>query len=88
MVCDPDPVAAERTIAQRMLVARLEIESVRSRAPGNAQFEALSMALWGTAQNAGALRKLMVEFMRANPEEYAPFLGSDFETYLRWEGCE
>lgn len=48
------------------------------------QFEAVSVALWGTPMYHPLLRQLAVALMRAHPEEYVVFLGADFEPYLRY----
>ena len=47
------------------------------------QFEAVSVALWGTPLYHPLLRQLAVAYMRASPEEYAVFLGDDLEAYLK-----
>lgn len=51
------------------------------------QFEAISIALWGTAVYAPLLRQAAVSYMRANPEEYVGFLGDSFDAYLRSVGA-
>jgi hypothetical protein len=70
------------------LVARLEAapapppaRAARATA-GDSQFEAASVALWGVPAYAHLLRQLVVAHMRESPEEYAWFLGDDFQAYL------
>eukprot|EP00887_Chlorella_sp_A99_P007222 scaffold2.g7222.t1 len=50
---------------------------------GNGLFEALSAAMWGTPLYNGLLRQLAVAYMRGSPEEYAGFLGDDWQHYLQ-----
>ncbi|GAB4820086.1 hypothetical protein N2152v2_007132 [Parachlorella kessleri] len=83
MVSDADPAAAERRILQRLAASRLEVVSPKGKGGGNSQFEAVSMALWGTPLYHPLLRQLAVAYMRASPEEYAVFLGEDLDAYLK-----
>lgn len=83
MVCDVNANASEKRILQRLSMCRLEMISPKAKLVGNSQFEAISVALWGSPVFHPLLRQLAVNFMRCNPEEYRVFLGEDFDAYLR-----
>ncbi|KAL4857430.1 hypothetical protein ACK3TF_002303 [Chlorella vulgaris] len=82
MVARSDPVAAEQRLMQRLLVARLEAVPFKGCTSGDALFEALALALWGTTLFATSLRTLAVSYAAAHPEEYRCFLGDDWQLYL------
>lgn len=83
LVREADLEASERRVARRMLVGRLEAwPPLTPRLGANSQFEAVSVALWATPAYHGLLRQLVVSYMRSSPEEFAYFLGDDFDAYL------
>lgn len=83
MVARTDSAAAEKRLLQRLLVARLEAAAFKGCAGGDALFEALALAVWGTPLLAPHLRALAVAYAAAHPEEYRCFLGDDWDAYLR-----
>ncbi|EFN51212.1 hypothetical protein CHLNCDRAFT_141190 [Chlorella variabilis] len=82
MVARSDPAAAEKRLQQRLLVAKLEAVAFKGCAAANSLFDALSLALWGTAVFGPTLRALGVGYAANHPEEYSCFLGDDWESYL------
>ena len=85
---DTDAQFAERRIALRLASGRLEaMHPPPSRQPsfagGNSLFEAFSMAVWATPTYHLPLRHLIVSYMRQCPDEYACFLGDDYDAYLK-----
>lgn len=82
LVARCDAAAAEKRLQHRLLVARLEPAAFRGCTGGNSLFDALSLALWGTAAYGRCLRTLAVAQAARHPAEYRCFLGDDWEAYL------
>lgn len=89
LISEEDPEGAERRINRRLQIGRLEAcppvrATLAPNAGGNSLFEAFSTALWATPAYHLPLRQLVVDFMAQCPEEYATFLGNNFDAYLKF----
>lgn len=84
--CGHCPTEATQRLMERLTAAKLEssplLSSTGKNGGRNSLFESISTALFGSSSYHSALRQLAVEEMRDNSEEYALFLGRDFEAYL------
>ncbi|EGG01531.1 uncharacterized protein MELLADRAFT_92040 [Melampsora larici-populina 98AG31] len=50
---------------------------------GNCQFRAVALLFWQDQNDHRSLRRTVVEYMRANPESFRPYITEGWETYLR-----
>ena len=82
------PVAEERRLLQRLLLARLEPWPLKTRAGGNALFEALSIALWATPAYHPLLRQVRCRTTRSRCWRRRPGpTGACLQGCVLWGGC-